>query len=244
MADFPSRSDSPQAHAESSLRRSNSFSHHSQRSSRSHESVLSGGHSERPSQDTTQSPRRREMSPNRNEPAWRKRSPTINSSNEMVMDTKHSWESHRLSNRSSPSTSNELDRTKAGLLDGMGDDDEEAGLKYEHRNRRGRRKRGNTFPLGKIPLGHLTPTQEKKIADLAVIKSSLVNVLLIALWYIFSLSISLVSGFLSLCRASLPLSTERRATFTGLRKHVKRDKTRPDSACAFTKVATSATMWS
>ena len=199
MPDSPSSPNNSQAHAEPLLRRSASSSRQSRQLRRSHDR-LRGGHSTHSSQETSQGPpRRREMSPHSSERAWRKRSPTLNSDVDIAMDTKPSWESHRRSSRSSPSTSNEIDRTKAGLLDGMGDDDddEESGLKYEHRNRR-RRKRGNTFPLGEIPLGHLTPTQEKKIADLAVIKSSLVNVTLIVLWYIFSLSISLVGCYFSI----------------------------------------------
>lgn len=38
----------------------------------------------------------------------------------------------------------------------------------------------------------LTSTEEKRIADLAVLKRSMVNAGLIALWYTFSISISLV----------------------------------------------------
>ena len=178
-----------QTHPTTSSRPSESSSQHSQQSRQSLER-LRGGHTARSSQDTSGGSGRRAMSPDSNR-AWRKRSPTTDSEDSLRKDTRISWESQQHSQRSSPSTSKELDRSRAGLLDGVDQDDEEAGLKYEYRNRR-RRKRANTFPLGEIPLGPLTPKEEKKIADLAVIKSSLINVMLIALWYTFSLSISLV----------------------------------------------------
>lgn len=72
-------------------------------------------------------------------------------------------------------------------------DDEETGLTGDGRNRRKRKKRRNTLLNQRVAGDVLITAEEKKEADQNVIKKSLINGLLIALWYIFSLSISIVS---------------------------------------------------
>lgn len=75
-------------------------------------------------------------------------------------------------------------------------DDEETGLTAGERKKRTRRKRRNTLMDQRVvPTGDVNITAaERKEADQSVIKRSLINGGLILLWYIFSLSISLVSS--------------------------------------------------
>lgn len=71
-------------------------------------------------------------------------------------------------------------------------DDEETGLTGKDKQRRKKRRRRNTLLDQRIAGdGHVT-TEEKKEADKSVVKSILINVSLIGLWYLFSLSISIV----------------------------------------------------
>lgn len=71
-------------------------------------------------------------------------------------------------------------------------DDEETGLTRAERERRRRAKSRNTLLDQRIAPEKMT-VDEKDEADQTVVKTLLVNVGLIGLWYIFSLSISLVS---------------------------------------------------
>ena len=73
------------------------------------------------------------------------------------------------------------------------DEDEEAGLNPEGKRKRKERKERNTSISGRVAGMPITAKEERKLADMAVLKRSLVNILLIALWYSFSLSISIVS---------------------------------------------------
>lgn len=81
-------------------------------------------------------------------------------------------------------------------LDALSDDgleiDEETGLTGKDRGKRKRRRRRNTLMDQRIAADRVT-TEEKKEADQNVLKRSLINGLLIGLWYLFSLSISIVS---------------------------------------------------
>jgi solute carrier family 35 protein C2 len=77
--------------------------------------------------------------------------------------------------------------------------DEETGLTAKDKKRRGKRRRKNTLLDQRIVgdvVGGITE-EEKKEADQYVVKNLLVNGILIGLWYLFSLSISIV-GFLLL----------------------------------------------
>ena len=75
-------------------------------------------------------------------------------------------------------------------------DDEEAGLTGKDRSRRRDKRRRNTLLDQRVAPEVPITADEKKEADRNVVKKSLINGLLIGLWYLFSLSISIV-GFLS-----------------------------------------------
>lgn len=89
------------------------------------------------------------------------------------------------------STSDEVE------LDDLSDDglqdDEETGLTGKVKGRRKHKKRQNTQLDHRIAGDIKITDEEKKEADQNVFKRSLVNGILIGLWYIFSLSISIVS---------------------------------------------------
>jgi hypothetical protein len=73
-------------------------------------------------------------------------------------------------------------------------DDEETGLTGKDKNKRKRRRRRNTLLDQRIAADVTITAEEKREADQNVVKKSLINGLLIGLWYLFSLSISLVSS--------------------------------------------------
>ncbi|KAG9248526.1 triose-phosphate transporter family-domain-containing protein [Calycina marina] len=75
-------------------------------------------------------------------------------------------------------------------------DDEETGLTGKNRAKRKRRKRRNTLLDHRIAGEAQVTAEEKKEADQNVLKRSLVNALLIGLWYIFSLSISIYNKWM------------------------------------------------
>jgi len=70
-------------------------------------------------------------------------------------------------------------------------DDEEAGLTGKDKRRKKRRRARNTHLDQRIAPDTIT-AEERKEADRSVFRRLLINVTLIGLWYIFSLSISLV----------------------------------------------------
>lgn len=74
-------------------------------------------------------------------------------------------------------------------------DDEETGLTGKDKQRQKRRRRRNTLLDQRIASDSRVTAEEKKEADKGVVKSILINVSLIGLWYLFSLSISIVSPF-------------------------------------------------
>lgn len=71
-------------------------------------------------------------------------------------------------------------------------DDEETGLTGKDKSKRKRRKRRNTLLDQRIVGDSNITAEEKKKADQNVLKKGLINGVLIGLWYIFSLSISIV----------------------------------------------------
>lgn len=74
-------------------------------------------------------------------------------------------------------------------------DDEETGLTGQDKSKRKRKKRRNTLLDQRIAADVKITDEEKKEADQNVLKKGLINGLLIGLWYLFSLSISLVCIF-------------------------------------------------
>jgi hypothetical protein len=72
-------------------------------------------------------------------------------------------------------------------------DDEETGLTGKNKGRRKRKRRRNTLLDQRVAADVTITAEEKKEADQNVVKNLLINGLLIGLWYLFSLSISIVS---------------------------------------------------
>ena len=72
-------------------------------------------------------------------------------------------------------------------------DDEEAGLDPEGRRQKRERKARATSLDGRVSGEILTAKEERKLADMEVLKRLAINSILIALWYTFSISISVVS---------------------------------------------------
>jgi len=84
-------------------------------------------------------------------------------------------------------------------------DDEETGLTGKDRGKRRRRKESNTLLDHRIAGAEIVTAEEKKEADGHVLKNMLINGTLIGLWYIFSLSISLVG--LTNCQSNAPANS-------------------------------------
>lgn len=82
-------------------------------------------------------------------------------------------------------------------------DDEEAGLTGRDKGRRRDKRRRNTLLGQRVAPEVPITADEKKEADRNVVKKSLINGLLIGLWYLFSLSISIV-GFHSYPQLVVP----------------------------------------
>ncbi|KAH7410180.1 triose-phosphate transporter family-domain-containing protein [Phaeosphaeria sp. MPI-PUGE-AT-0046c] len=100
---------------------------------------------------------------------------------------------HSHSDSPSDSTDFELDDMSA---DGL-EDDEETGLTKRDRRRRRRRKRRNTLLDQRIvPTADTYTKEEKKLADQNLIRSMLINAVLIGLWYLFSISISVYNKWM------------------------------------------------
>ena len=72
-------------------------------------------------------------------------------------------------------------------------EDEEAGLAKKDLGRRKRRRRRNTLLKDRVIGAPSVSKQDQDSADRSVIRALLINALLIASWYAFSLSISIVS---------------------------------------------------
>ena len=72
------------------------------------------------------------------------------------------------------------------------DDDEETGLTGVDRQRRRRRKRRNTMLEARLVDRPYMSNMEKSLVNQSVLQRIAINVALIGLWYLFSLSISIV----------------------------------------------------
>ncbi|KAL2178749.1 triose-phosphate transporter family-domain-containing protein [Thermothelomyces heterothallicus CBS 202.75] len=82
-----------------------------------------------------------------------------------------------------------------GLTDEDLHDDEETGLTGRDRRRKRRKKRRNQLLDQRVVGDHISP-EEKKEADLSVVKNLFINTVLIGLWYLFSLLISLYNKWM------------------------------------------------
>jgi solute carrier family 35 protein C2 len=90
------------------------------------------------------------------------------------------------------STSDDVELSALSEDEGL-QDDEETGLTGKDKRRRKGRRRRNTLLDQRIAGEVRITAEEKKLADHNVVKDGLINVFLIGLWYLFSLSISIVS---------------------------------------------------
>lgn len=95
---------------------------------------------------------------------------------------------------SSISTSDDVELSHLASDDALSDD-EETGLTKKDKEHRKRRRRKNTRMDARIAGNIKTAHQEQEEADRNVLKSMIINVLLILSWYLFSLSISIVSEY-------------------------------------------------
>lgn len=93
---------------------------------------------------------------------------------------------------SSRSISDDVELYHIGSDNGL-TDDEEAGLDKKDKSRRKRKKRKNTLLDQRVIGSMKISIQNGDSADKNVLKASIINALLIASWYFFSLSISMVS---------------------------------------------------
>lgn len=101
-------------------------------------------------------------------------------------------EDNNASDFSSHCTSDDVELRSISTEDDM-TDDEEAGLNAQDKSHRRRRRKKNTQLDQRVVGVDQTSAQEKSKADKNVIQALLINALLIASWYLFSLSISIVS---------------------------------------------------
>ncbi|KAK7513167.1 triose-phosphate transporter family-domain-containing protein [Phyllosticta citriasiana] len=98
----------------------------------------------------------------------------------------------------------DLEYTGDSSSDGLDDDDdddgltddEETGLTSKDRRKRRRRKRRNTRLDERIASDVTISKEEEKIATATFVKASLINITLIALWYFFSISISIYNKWM------------------------------------------------
>ena len=122
--------------------------------------------------------------------------------------TNHSSDDGESSGFSSRTTSDDVElKSMSSDLDFT--EDEEAGLTKKDLGRRKRRRRRNTLLKDRVIGAPSVSKQDHDSADRSVIKALLVNALLIASWYAFSLSISIVSP-----RAPLVISAAFNAAFS------------------------------
>lgn len=104
----------------------------------------------------------------------------------------YSSDEDHVSDFSSRSNSDDVELHRIASEDGL-TDDEETGLTREDKRNRKRRKKKNTLLDQRIIGTGKVSKQDGNSADKNVLRASLINALLIASWYLFSLSISIVS---------------------------------------------------
>lgn len=100
-----------------------------------------------------------------------------------------------VSDFSSRSTSDDVELQHIASEDGL-TDDEETGLTRKDKRNRKRRKKKNTLLDQRIVGTGKMSRQDGNSADKNVLRASLINALLIASWYLFSLSISIYNKWM------------------------------------------------
>lgn len=109
--------------------------------------------------------------------------------NDVFPNPKYDDNENHTASSSSDWEMDDMDDTFSG--DGL-EDDEETGLTQQERMKRKRRKRRNTRIDERIVEESAITVEEKRIASQNFLRASLINGILIGLWYTFSISISVV----------------------------------------------------
>ena len=117
-----------------------------------------------------------------------------------------------------PSTSDEVELSRIRGGEDMVEDEENGLTKHDKRKRR--RRREQKMLLGERIAGSSRGKKEQSMADKSVLKASIINVLLIASWYCFSLSISIVS----------PVSPDVRPRNTNIRQSITSGCSQPNTS--------------
>lgn len=104
----------------------------------------------------------------------------------------HSSDEEHVSDFSSRSTSDDVELHDLASEDGLTDDEETGLTRKDKRNRKWRKKKNTLLDQRILETGKISK-QDGNSADKNVLRASLINALLIASWYLFSLSISIVS---------------------------------------------------
>lgn len=133
------------------------------------------------------------------------------------------------------------DYTEGSASDDDLHDDEETGLTTKERDRRRRAKRRNTLLDQRIAPEKIS-AEEKNEADQNVVRTLLINAGLIALWYTFSLSISLVS--LGTCSGRFPQQGKRPGQPTSPDMTLLTIPSSTTSGCSTTTASTSDSPYS
>ncbi|KAF2232815.1 TPT-domain-containing protein [Viridothelium virens] len=76
------------------------------------------------------------------------------------------------------------------------DDDEETGLTQKDRKRRRRRKRRNTLMDERVAGGYKLSKEEEDMATQSIVKATIINAVLVGLWYLLSISISVYNKWM------------------------------------------------
>lgn len=124
--------------------------------------------------------------------------PKSRASNDSLRPPPYTSAKGQESDFSSMSTSDDVEMDHLHSEEGL-TDDEETGLTKKDKQHRKRRRRKIAGLDARLVGNSQSSGTEQKLADRNVLKAMLINVLLIASWYTFSLSISIVS-VLSLAR--------------------------------------------
>ena len=125
-------------------------------------------------------------------PSRRQQRQGIRAPNEDRKHAVYSSDDGHTSDLSSISASDDVELSRLTAEDSSMED-EETGLTKKDRSHRKRRRRKTTQLDERIAGSARSSKQEQKLADRNVLKALIINALLIASWYLFSLSISIVS---------------------------------------------------
>lgn len=140
-------------------------------------------------------------------------------------------EDPKLERASDESTSEDVELDQ--LSDDGLQDDEETGLTGKDKDKRKSRRRRNTLLDNRVAADVKITEEERKEADQFVLRNLLLNGTLIGLWYIFSLSISIVRPLPNLHGIILTISSTTNGCSTQNTSTSTSHCSRPVSTCWF-----------